>query len=123
MALDEDTLETITGKKIRRGVGIGPIVHGRMELLSSKATYTAPYPENELYPGPMMLSILTAHNKHRLDVDLNSEVVLMYGDGNTARLVASEQRLKKVPLRAQRYTLAKAWYTLSVSRAEKYLVK
>lgn len=122
MTLDEDTVSNISGRKDCREVGIGLIARGDMELLSSDASYAVPFSPRGLNPGPMMLSILTMHHTHKLVVDQNGALVLMYGDENAVQLLVVGRRGNEAPLQARRYGLAKSWYVLSVLGAEEFLV-
>lgn len=122
MTLDEDTVGNIQSKEERREVGIGLIVKGYMDLISREATYASPYSDTGLDPGPMPLGILTLHPNHKLVVDINGALVLIYGDGKAIQLSVRGTKSKEGHLKARPYKVMGHYYVLNADGGSDCLV-
>lgn len=119
MTMDINTVHNVRAEKGRREMGIGLITVGEMKLLSSKASYAAPFSIAGLDPGPMMLLVLTSPANHHLMFDQDGAFLLSYDDGKTVQVLSETITYpSSVPdnLLCRPYNDQRFWYICRVSK-------
>lgn len=113
MTLDEDTVYNVRLEHHRR-VGIGLVANGEMHMISGDAGYASVFSMRGVNPGPLTLTVLTFCPEHRMVVDQDGRLVLLYKNGMAVELVIQGEPSTPRPLKGRPCDTPQSRYVLNI---------